>query len=173
MALVVQWTKEHKSKEKEPKIRFLVPPEINKAIPWAFFDGASQGDPPLGGSGGVLYFSDKHKLQAKYAPRHCTNNKGELEALHLVLNLALNNNITQLEVFGDSKMVVEWVNRKIQINSPHLQQLLNAIRRMLELFIGFRITHIYREMNMEADGLCKLYLLLDLGKLETEETTTN
>ena len=57
--LVVQWTREHKSKEKEPKKRTLIPLEINKTVPCrAFFDGASQGDPPLGGSGGVIHFSD-------------------------------------------------------------------------------------------------------------------
>ena len=47
-ALVIQWAKEHRSQEKEQIIRVLIPPEINKAIPWAFFDGAIQGDPPLG-----------------------------------------------------------------------------------------------------------------------------
>ena len=66
-------------------------------------------------------------------------------------------------------MVVDLVNRKIQINAPHLQQVLNIIRRLSEFFTGFRIYHIYRELNMEADGLSKLALLLDPGKLETEE----
>ena len=69
--------------------------------------------------------------------------------------------------------MVNWVNRKIQINAPHLQQLLNAIRRLLEFFTGFRITHIYRELNMEAYGLSKIALLLAPGNLETEEKTTN
>ena len=72
----------------------MVPPEINKMVPWDFFDGASQGDPPLGGSGGVIYFSDKHKVHAMFAPGHCTNNKVELAALHTVLNLAINSNIS-------------------------------------------------------------------------------
>ena len=88
----------------------------------------------MGGSGGVLYLSRFHKIQAKFAPGHCTNNKAELAALHMVLKLALKNNISQLQVFGDSKMVVEWVNRNIQINAPHLQQLLNAIRILPESF---------------------------------------
>ena len=70
-------------------------------------------------------------------------------------------------------MVVDWVNRKIQINAPHLQQLLKAIRRLLEFFTRFRITHMYRELNMEADGLSKLALLLYLGNLDTEEIKEN
>ena len=119
---MIQWAKEHKSHEKEQKIKVLIPPEINKAIPWAFFNGASQGDPSLGGSGGVLYLSANQKIQAKYAPGHCSNNKVELAALHMILKVAINNNISQLQVFKDSKMVVDWVNIKIQINAPHLQQ---------------------------------------------------
>ena len=70
-------------------------------------------------------------------------------------------------------MVVDWVNRKIQINAPHLQQLLNAIRRLLESFTCLIISHIYKELNSEADRLSKLTLLLDPGKLETEESTEN
>ena len=167
MALVVQWTRDHKSKYKEPTKGTIVPLEINKEVPWDFFDGASQGDPPLGGSGGVIYFSDKHKVQENFSPGHCTNNKEELAALHTVLNLAININISQLQVFGDSKMVIDWVNRNIQINSPHLQQLLRAIKRILEHFTGFNITHIYRELDMEADGMAKQALLLALGNLET------
>ena len=112
-------------------------------------------------------------MQAKFSLEHCTNNKVELVALHLVLNLVINHNITQFQVFGDSKMVVDWVNRKIQINAPHLQQLLRAIKRLLGIFTSFRITHIYRELNMEADGLSKLAFLLDPDNLETEEITAN
>ena len=70
-------------------------------------------------------------------------------------------------------MVVYWVNKKIQINAPHLKQLLNAIRRLLESFSNLMISHIYRELNMEADRLSKITLLLEPGKLETEETSKN
>ena len=58
---------------------------------------------------------------SKFAPGHCTNNKAELAALHLVLELALNHNINQMQIFGDSRVVVDWANRRIQINAPHLQ----------------------------------------------------
>ena len=119
--LVIQWVKEHRSQEKYKKNGIMIPLEINKSIPWAFFDGASQGDPPLGGSGGVVYFSANHKIHAKYSPGHYTNNKDKLGALHLFLNVAINNNISQLQFFGDSKMLVDWVNMKIQINAPNLQ----------------------------------------------------
>ena len=121
----------------------------------------------------MLYLSANQKIQAKYVLGHCSNNKAELAALNMILKVAINNNISQLQVFEDSKMVVDLVNRKIQINAPHLQQLLSAIRRLLEFFTGFRISHIYKELNMEADGLSKQALLLDPGNLETEVISEN
>ena len=54
-----------------------------------------------------------------------------------------------------------------------LQKLLNAIRIMLESFSSIMISHIYRELNMKAGRLSKIELLLEPGKLETEETTQN
>ena len=89
----------------------------------------------------------------------------------MVLELAIKNNISQLQLFGDSKMVVDWVNKNIQINAPHLQQLLNAIRRPMELLSNLMISHIYRELNTKADRLSKLALLLEPSKLEIEETS--
>jgi len=32
----------------------------NKNIPWAYFDGFSQGNPPKGGASGILYLSSTH-----------------------------------------------------------------------------------------------------------------
>ena len=62
VALVIQWTREHISQVKEAKVKVLVPPAINKEIPWVFFDGTSRGDPPLGSSGVVLYLLNKQKI---------------------------------------------------------------------------------------------------------------
>ena len=41
------------------------------------------------------------------------NNKSELAALQAILELAININISHLQVVGGSKMVVDWVNEKI------------------------------------------------------------
>ena len=65
---MIQWTREHRSQVKDSKFRVLVPPEINKGIPWAFFYGASQGEPLLGGAGGVLYINDLSKMEITFAP---------------------------------------------------------------------------------------------------------
>ena len=76
-------------------------PTINKSIPWDFFDGASQGDPPLGGSGAVIFILEEEHIAINYGPGHCNNNKVELAALWAVLEAALTWNLLHLQIFGD------------------------------------------------------------------------
>jgi hypothetical protein len=53
-----------------------------------YFDGASQGTPPRGGVGGILFLSQNHSLKFKAGIGSETNNFCELMALKLVLKLA-------------------------------------------------------------------------------------
>ena len=80
-----------------------------------FFNGAIQGEPPLGGAGVVIYFSSKRKMLVKYAMGQATNNRVELATLWETLKLAHNNQIQDIQIFGDSKVVVDWVNGRNNI----------------------------------------------------------
>ena len=111
---------------KSSPLRMIIAPEINKTIPRAYFDKASQGEPSLGG-GGVVYLTENEKIEVKFAPCRASNNK-ELSALWVVFKIAINKQLKKLQLLGDSKMVIEWANGKIQINAPHLQHLLTTIK---------------------------------------------
>ena len=87
-------------------------PMINSETPWAFFNGADQGEPPLGGIGVVIHISSKRKLLIKYAMGQASNNRVELGALRAALKVALNNQIQDIQMFGDSKIVVDWVKKR-------------------------------------------------------------
>jgi ribonuclease HI len=78
-------------------------------IPWAYFDGASQGNPPVGGLGGILYLSSNHNIAFKAGIGQETNNYCELMALKLTLQLAQEYGVTQLQIFGDSLLVIQWI----------------------------------------------------------------
>ena len=52
--ILVQKAQEYQSFPKKGKKRTVKHPEIDKSFPWAFFNGASQGDPPIGGVGGIF-----------------------------------------------------------------------------------------------------------------------
>ena len=53
--LLLQNVMEHHKEIKTKPKRVLKPPRLDKNIPWAFFDGASQAEPLLGGAWGILY----------------------------------------------------------------------------------------------------------------------
>jgi ribonuclease HI len=90
-------------------------PEILNGIPWGFFDGASQGYPPLCGVGIVLFISKDDFFNVRYVPSRGTNMKGELSAMWNLLFYANIMNMRKVWVFGDSKVAIDWGNNKVQI----------------------------------------------------------
>ena len=105
----------------------------------------------------------------KYAPGQCSNITTKLESMHAIIELVVKRNIISFQVYGDPKMVVDWVNNKIQIKAPRLHQLLKAIRRILNFFSVLNITHVYRDLKTKADTMSKLALLLAPGEMAIEE----
>ena len=57
IALLMDKSQEHKLSSTPVKRRTIIAPVINMDIPWAFFDGVSQAEPPLGGAGAVIQLS--------------------------------------------------------------------------------------------------------------------
>lgn len=165
----MQKVQEHKTTDKPKKKRVISVLPINKNEPWAFFDGASQGTPALGGAGGVLDMPDTSKICIKFAPGRGTNSKAELSALWAVLKTAQRKNVLRIQLYGDSKMVIDWANGKSQIKAPQLQYVLSEIKDVLTSFVSVSFTHIYRELNEEADILSKMALALQPGVLIEEE----
>lgn len=105
--------------EESRKATTLGRTSIEKAFPWAFFNGVSQGEPPLVGSGGVIFLSKESKIEIRFARGQCSNNKVELVALWVVLKVVLSLGIAKLQLFGDSQIVIGWENHNIKIRAPH------------------------------------------------------
>ena len=75
--------------------------KINKSQPWAFFDRASQGNPLLGGEGGIIYLSKNNKIAIKISMGQEINSKAELSALWTVLKIAKDKQVPRIHIFGD------------------------------------------------------------------------
>ena len=71
-----------------------------------FFYGSASGDPHLCGVGGILYLKDGHYFTFKVGLGVGTNNLVELYAMKLLLILELDKQITKIQVFGDSLLVI-------------------------------------------------------------------
>jgi ribonuclease HI len=117
-------------------------------------DGASKGNPGPAGAGAVLYTPPGVILaqSSLYLGRR-TNNVAEYSALLLGLALARSYGLTQLEIFMDSELTVRQITGAYRVNSPGLLPYYSEAKRQLASLEKFRISHVYRDSNQEADQL--------------------
>ena len=66
-------------------------------------------------------------------------------------------------IFGDSLVIIYWLNRIASINVPSLIHWCDDIRSMLLHVPHVIFKHIYREHNTQDDGLSKQALKMDMG----------
>ena len=86
---------------KDPKVRFVSPPEIDKTTPWGYFDSASQQNGMKKGGGYVLFSSDTNFFAGSAFLGQGSNNRGELTALLLLMKATLSKGYTSIQIFGD------------------------------------------------------------------------
>lgn len=118
-----------------------------------YFDGASRSNPGEAGAGSLLV-DDNGKViwtKAEYLGTK-TNNEAEYTALINLLTEAKARGISQLDVYGDSKLVVSQVTHQWKIKVPHLFDLAYTV---WELTQDMRVTYSWvpREQNKMADAL--------------------
>jgi len=76
----------------------------------AFFDGAGRSDRSSCGVGGVIKTTDKLVYMWFFNCDGGTNSKTELLRIWATLTLANYLDIHRLQAFGDSKVIIEWLN---------------------------------------------------------------
>jgi ribonuclease HI len=136
---------------------FLDSPEDQKnATPAhrANIDGAARGNPGPA-SYGVVIRDGQGVLVAKlkkYIGR-MTNNVAEYYGLIAALDYAESHGIRALRVESDSELMVKQMQGQYKVKSEDLRPLYERAKKMTLGFESFRIDHVYREQNREADAL--------------------
>ena len=111
-----------------------------------FFDGSATGNPQLCGARGILFLKKvDHYITFKAGLGVGTNNLDELYALKLLLILELDKQISNIQIFGDSLLVINWITGKFRIHNLHLAQLLQEVNRLSDFFDQAIFKHIYRK----------------------------
>lgn len=118
----------------------------------AYVDGGSHGSPGPSGIGVVIEKPDGEMVKIAKWIGHHDNNVAEYVALLEALQYALNLNATALHVYSDSELVVKQMTGVYNCRSPRLYSL-NWTCRKLARSLNFRIVHIPREHNQEANRL--------------------
>jgi ribonuclease HI len=120
----------------------------------ANIDGGSRGNPGPA-SYGVVIRDPRGQVVAKlkkYIGRS-TNNVAEYYGLIAALDYAQQHGIRALHVQSDSELLVRQMHGQYKVKSPELRPLFERARKMAQTFASFKIEHVYREQNAEADAL--------------------
>ena len=137
--------KESVKDEKEEEMYAKIYPKCEYVL---HFDGCSKGNPGPAGIGAVI-----SKLNIEE-----TNNQSEYSALILGLNEAISRNIKELQVYGDSLLVINQVTGKFKVNNVLLQELHQEVIKLTKNFDYIAFNHVYRDKNKRADELSNLGL---------------
>ncbi len=123
-----------------------------------FCDGASRSNPGDASIGVSIVLDGKevHAISKKIGI--ATNNEAEYQALIDGLNFCIDNSIKEIDVFLDSNLVVEQVNKNYKVKAENLKVLNSKVDELIEEFNFIEINHVYREENKRADQLANMAL---------------
>jgi len=85
-----------------------------------------------------------------------TNNESEYEALIAGLTLAHQMGAENIQVFGDSQLIINQVQEEYQAKDDSMIQYLAVAQRLIKKFKSCKLTQIPREQNSQADTLANL-----------------
>jgi ribonuclease HI len=117
-------------------------------------DGGARGNPGPAAIGVVVQDPGGEVLE-EHAERigATTNNVAEYRALLLGIERATALGASELELVGDSELVVRQVKGEYKVKDTTLRKLHAEVKRALRGFEGWSIRHVRREQNAEADRL--------------------
>ena len=123
-----------------------------------FCDGASRSNPGDASIGISILLDGKevHTISKKICI--ATNNEAEYQALIDGLNYCVDNSIKEIQVFLDSNLVVEQVNKNFKVKAGNLKVLNSKVDDLIQEFNFIEINHVYREENKRADQLANMAL---------------
>jgi ribonuclease HI len=123
----------------------------------ANIDGGSRGNPGPAAYG-VLIRDPQGEIVArlkKYIGQ-TTNNVAEYFGLIAALDYAESHGVRALRIQSDSELLVKQMRGQYKVRSEDLKPLYERARKMSQALESFRIEHVYREQNREADALANL-----------------
>ena len=120
-----------------------------------YIDGAADLHSKSAGIGGVI-FKDSQELITFSKPLYNkTNNESEYLALLEGLNISLELNIMNINIYADSELVVRQVNGVYKVKNYRMKVLHSDVINLLEKFNEWSLDHINRDNNQIADKLSK------------------
>jgi ribonuclease HI len=118
-----------------------------------YFDGACRGNPGPAAVGYAIVTSDGVVAEGNERIGNSTNNRAEYEALIRALEVARDHGFDEVDVRGDSELVVRQVRGEWNTNDPDLRERRVTALELLSGFDRWSLEHVPREINDRADSL--------------------
>ncbi|WP_115686117.1 bifunctional RNase H/acid phosphatase [Corynebacterium senegalense] len=120
-----------------------------------YTDGGSRGNPGVAGSGSVVYGPGGETLAeiAYVVGQKSSNNVAEYTGLIRGLEAAAELGATEVEVYMDSKLVIEQMAGRWKIKHPDMKKLALEARDLAARFSTVTYTWVPRAKNKKADEL--------------------
>jgi ribonuclease HI len=117
-------------------------------------DGGARGNPGPAAIGAVVQGPGGEVLEERGERiGRATNNVAEYKALLLGIELAAAHGADELELVGDSELIVRQVEGRYKVKDATMRELHGEVKRALAPFERWSIRHVRREHNAEADRL--------------------
>ena len=131
----------------------------------ANIDGGARGNPGPAGYGVVLQDSSGHAVaELSTFLGHQTKNYAEYMGLLAALRYALERGARALEVISDSELLVKQINGQYKVRHLTLQDLHQQAKALIAKLDWFRIHHVLRGKNKQADALANRAMDQGMGR---------
>jgi ribonuclease HI len=122
-------------------------------------DGVSRGNPGRAAIGAIIR-DEKGGLVASISQSigRATNNQAEYRAIIAALEEALPLGAANIELNSDSELVVKQVKGQYRVRKEDLRPLYQRVKQLQSSLKGFKIKHVPRQQNREADKLANAAL---------------
>jgi len=123
-----------------------------------YFDGASRGNPGHASYGFVIYDKNGEELSVgcQYIGKE-TNNVAEYMGLLKGLESAVKNGYKELEIYGDSNLIIKQLKKEYKTNAK-LKPFYDKAQEFIKDLVILKMEHVYRNNNKRADELANIAL---------------
>ncbi|MFX0040374.1 MAG: ribonuclease HI family protein [Candidatus Heimdallarchaeota archaeon] len=125
-----------------------------------YTDGAARGNPGPAAYAFLFVHNDVIIHQGFGYLGTATNNTAEYKAIINALKVAEKFHKGHLQLFSDSNLAVQQINRKWKINYPHLSELCREVHQLCQKYEKVRFFHLGRKNKyiQRCDELCNSQL---------------
>ncbi|XP_060187944.1 uncharacterized protein LOC132617069 [Lycium barbarum] len=133
--------------------------------PWKmYFDGAAHRE---GAGAGVIFVTSQEEVlpYSFTLTQCCSNNVAEYQALILGLEMAVDMKQLQLQVFGDSELIINQLLGTYEVKKPELRPYHNYAQKLIGWLDNVTLQHVPRKENKKADALASTLNLPDQAQI--------